>query len=179
MINSIDADYIKLRPANENDFSIIERWLNKAYIKKWYGESEEWMKEIRNESCEFDWLHHYIVMYEEKPIGFCQYYDCAQTPEGFEWDQEPKGTFAIDYLIGEESYLKKGLGSIIIQNLYRLIIEQEKVIQIIADPVPQNTDSIKLLERNGFVQDLTTGLYKLNPDFSTIIIENRKGEKRK
>lgn len=38
-------------------------------------------------------------MYEDTPIGFCQYYDCSQTPEGFEWDNEPQGTFAIDYTL--------------------------------------------------------------------------------
>lgn len=66
-----------------------------------------------------------------------------------------------DYLIGEESYLKKGVGSVIVQELCRLISKLEKPVQFVADPVPQNTDSIKLLERNEFTLDSTTGLYVL------------------
>lgn len=161
MNNIFKKNMISLRSSNKYDFPILEAWLNKEYIKKWYGEPEEWMREIRNDSGEFGWLNHYIVMYEDTPIGFCQYYDCAQTPEGFEWDNEPQGTFAIDYLIGEENYLKKGLGSVIVQELCRLISKLEEPVQFVADPVPQNTDSIKLLERNGFTLDSTTGLYKL------------------
>lgn len=162
MTNSIDRNLITLRQATKKDFPIIEVWLNKEYIKKWYGEPEEWLAEIRNDSGEFDWLNHYIVVYENIPIGFCQYYDCSKTPDGFEWDNEPPGTFAIDYLIGEERYLKKGLGSVIIQKLCQLISTREKALRFVADPVPENTDSIKLLGRNGFALDLTTGLYRLD-----------------
>ena len=156
----IDKNMISLRPTNKDDFPIIEVWLNKEYIKKWYGEPEEWLSEIRNDSGEFSWLNHYIVMYEDTPVGFCQYYDCSLTPEGFEWDNEPQGTFAIDYLIGEENLLKKGLGSVIVQRLCQLISSLENPVQFVADPVPENADSIKLLERNGFILDPTTGLYK-------------------
>ena len=157
----VNIDSVSLRAANKDDLPIIEIWLNKDYIKKWYGWPEEWLGEIRNDSGAFDWINHYIVMYQELPIGFCQYYDCSKTPEGFEWDNEPQGSFSIDYLIGEEAYLKKGLGSAIIQQLCSLISSIENPVQFIADPVPENADSIRLLERNGFTIDTKTGLYQL------------------
>lgn len=161
MADFIDKNIISLRLANENDLSIITTWLNKAYIKKWYGGPEAWLAEIRNDSGDFGWLNHYIVMHDATPVGFCQYYNCSQTPAGYEWDNEPQGTFAIDYLIGEERFLKKGLGTVIVQQLCKLITSLESVVQIVADPVPENIDSTKLLEKNGFILDLTTGLYKL------------------
>ena len=161
MNKPIDKNMISLRPAAKCDLPLIRIWLNKDYIKKWYGEPDEWLAEIRNDCGEFGWLNHYIVMFADTPIGFCLYYDCSKTPEGFEWEHEPRGTFAIDYLIGEEVYLKKGLGSVIVQKLCKLISSLEKPVQFIADPVPENTDSIKLLERNGFFLDAATGLYKL------------------
>lgn len=161
-MNSImDKNMISLRSAQKSDLSTIEAWLNKDYIKKWYGEAEEWLFEIRNDNGEFAWLNHYIVLYNAMPIGFCQYYDCSKTPQGFEWDNEPQGTFCIDYLIGEEAFLKKGLGSVIVQQLCHHICTLERPVQIIADPVPENVDSIRLLERNGFVLESATGLYKL------------------
>lgn len=161
MKNPIQKENISLRLATPHDFATIETWLNKEYIKQWYGDPEEWLTEIKNESGEFDWLNHYIVVYENTPIGFCQYYDCDKTPKGFEWDNEVLGTYAIDYLIGEEEYLKKGLGSVIIQKLKQLIIALEQPKQLIADPVPENVDSIQLLLKNGFALDSPTGLYKL------------------
>lgn len=161
MSRMINKHMISLRQANREDISILEVWLNKDYIKKWYGEPEEWLVEIRNDSGAFNWLKHYIVMYQNTPIGFCQYFDCSQTPKGFDWDNEMPGTFAIDYLIGEETFLKRGIGSVIIQELCQLISSREKPTQIVADPVPENIVSIKLLEKNGFMLDPTSGLYKL------------------
>ncbi|MBF4695256.1 GNAT family N-acetyltransferase [Fusibacter ferrireducens] len=164
MVKSVDKKKLSLRPVNKQDFSTIEVWLNKDYIKKWYGEPSEWMLEIRNDSGNFDWLNHYIVLYQDMPIGFCQYYDCSKTSAGFEWDSEPQGTFCIDYLIGQDAFLKKGLGSVIVQQLCRLVCTLEDPVQIIADPVPENIDSIKLLEKNGFTLDPITGLYKIKTE---------------
>ena len=150
-----------LRRANASDFPMLEVWLNKDYIKQWYGELEEWIEEIKNRDGKFDWLNHYIVEVDNKSIGFCQYFDCSKAPKGFEWDDEPPGTFAIDYLIGEENFLGKGFGTVIIQELIELILEIEDPIQIIADPVKENVKSIKLLEKNGFIFDDVTSLYRL------------------
>lgn len=161
MNNKINTEGVLLRQVINSDMPVIEKWLNKEHIKQWYGEPREWIDEINNISGEYDWQNHYIVEYENCPFGFCQYYDCSKTPKGFEWDNEPLGTFGIDYLIGEEAFLKKGLGSVLIQNLIKLIVQREDPIQIIADPVKDNIKSIKLLEKNGFVLDNATGLYKL------------------
>ena len=161
MNDAIIIKNIFIREFDNADMLFIKSWLNKDYIKKWYGEPREWLDEIENISGEYDWLNHFIVEYDGVPLGFCQYYDCSKTPKGFEWDNEPLGTFAIDYLIGEEEFLNKGLGSVIIQKLNELIILKENPKQIIADPVKENLISIKLLERNGFILDVVTGLYKL------------------
>ena len=152
---------VTLRESNSNDISIIEVWLNKDYIKKWYGDPKEWLDEIQNVSGDFGWLNHYIAEYEGIPFGFCQYYDCGKTPKGYEWDNEPPGTFGIDYMIGEEAFLGRGLGSIMIKKLIDLIISKENPTQIFADPAKENAASIKLMEKNGFTLDEATGLYKI------------------
>ena len=152
---------IALRPVTPEDFPTIEDWLHKAYIRKWYGDPQDWMAEIRNDSGTFGWLRHLMAIDGATPIGFCQYYDCAQTQPGFAWEHEPPGTFGIDYLIGEEAYLHKGLGNVLLQALIRRIGTRENAVRLIADPVPENMQSIRLLTRNGFALDPATGLYGL------------------
>ncbi|SHN70102.1 GNAT family N-acetyltransferase [Desulfovibrio litoralis] len=158
---AINKERVFILKVDNNEIPTIEVWLKKEHIKKWYGDPQEWLEEIKDISGEYGWLNHYIIQYENIPIGFCQYYDCSKTPKGFEWDNEPPGTFAIDYFIGEVQFLNKGLGSVIIQKLNDLIISKENPKQIIADPVKENLISIKLLEKNGFTLDELTGLYKI------------------
>ena len=62
---------------------------------------------------------------------------------------EKNHTYEIGYLIGEEEYLNRGIGKIIIRKL------EEKIIglgghEISADPSEENTVSIKVLLSNGF-----------------------------
>ena len=161
MNREMEKEKVYIRKVKKADTPIIEVWLNKEYIKKWYGKPDEWLEEINNVKGEYNWINHYVVEYKNVLIGFCQYFDCSRTSKGFEWDNESIGTFGIDYFIGEERYLNKGLASIIIQKLKELIITTESPKQIIADPVAENIVSIKLLEKNGFILDELTGLYKL------------------
>ncbi|MDT2687614.1 GNAT family N-acetyltransferase [Enterococcus gallinarum] len=149
---------LTLRPLT-NEIELVDRWLRKEYIKKWLGSAEDWLTEIRNETGEFDYIHHFIVLLDDKPIGFCQYYACEKTIKGYPWEHEPVGTFGIDYFIGEETYLKKGFGNRLIKSLVNHILSHEQAGRIIADPVPENQVSIAVLEKNGFKLDDGTGLY--------------------
>ncbi|NOG44389.1 MAG: hypothetical protein HND50_04120 [Calditrichaeota bacterium] len=31
---------------NKTDIPLLEKWFNKPHIKKWFGETEEWLTEI-------------------------------------------------------------------------------------------------------------------------------------
>ena len=58
-------------------------------------------------------------------------------------------TYEIGYLIGEEGYLNKGIGKIIIQLLEAKLIEIG-ARQMVADPCEKNIISVKALLSNGF-----------------------------
>jgi len=73
---------ISFRAMCNNDMLVIERWLNREHVRKWFGEPQTWLDEI---NAKHDWIHYYIVEYENTPIGFCQYYDCCKMPKGL-WE---------------------------------------------------------------------------------------------
>lgn len=150
---------LTLRPFTPEDMHIFKEWLNKAYIKDFFGEPEDWISEVMEHLASLDWIYYFIVEYDGNPIGFTQYYETDKAPEG-DWSQEPAGTVGIDYLIGEESYLAKGFGNTIVAAVVKTIKNQNKYSHIIADPNAYNLASIKVLEKNGF-KLISNGLYKL------------------
>ncbi|GIO41561.1 N-acetyltransferase [Paenibacillus apis] len=156
-----ELNNIYLRKMSSNDISLVKEWLNKAYIKKWFGDPQEWLNEIKNDDGRYSWIVHHIVEYNQVPIGFCQYYDIGKTGVGYAWDNEPCGTYGIDYLIGDEQLLGKGIGNKLIKELNKLVIDNEKPVQLIADPIKENIASIRVLVNNGYEFDKVTGLYKL------------------
>lgn len=143
-------ELLKIRAFEDDDLLLMKAWLNKGYVIKWYEDPGEWLAEIRGRFDEFSFIHHFIALYGDKPIGFCQYYACADAGESWYGDIPLAGSYSIDYLIGEEDYLAKGLGKAIIGLLVQEIFSLNDALRIIVLPDSQNTASCKSLLANGF-----------------------------
>lgn len=148
-------DKITLRDIEDNDIELLTNWLNKEYILKWYHDASDWLYEINERHNTFSWINHFIVMYNDIPIGFCQYYDCYDGKEFEDWYtvNEPNNTYSIDYLIGNEEYLGKGYGKSIIKALTEYIIIAENAYKIIVQPDDDNFASKAVLLSNGYLYD--------------------------
>jgi len=144
---------LKLKPVEDKDIELLERWLNKEYILKWYNDPAEWLQEIRERNGSFSFLHHFIVMKDDNPIGFCQYYDCFDAQE--EWYSVSRADefYSIDYLIGEEAFLGKGYGKQIVRLLMNEIYNSSPHSKIVVQPDNDNLPSCKALLANGFIYD--------------------------
>jgi putative acetyltransferase len=149
---------MRIREFTLEDLNIMGVWLAQDYIQKFWGDPQDWIKEI-SENISADWVKYFIVECNT-PIGFLQYYETDKAPQG-EWSNEPIGTVGIDYLIGNIEYLGKGYGSKIVRLLIDYIISKNHYDYIVADPIEENVSSIKVLENNGFKQN-TSGLFCLD-----------------
>lgn len=159
MQNNI-SDFM-LKPIEDKDISLIEQWLSKAYIRKWYHEPEEWIREIRERDGEFSFLKHFLVMDEGRPFAFCQYYDCFDAQEEWYTIDSPGRVYSIDYLIGEEEYLGKGFGKAIVKVLVDKIKSNPGAEEIVVQPEEENLPSCKSLLANGFIFDKEKEYYYL------------------
>jgi len=146
---------LQLRLLGDADVPLVELWLNKEHVKKFYevpalGISiDDWVFEIKERNGEFHWLTHFIAMWETRPIGFCQYYSCENSDE--DWGDFPViGSYGIDYFIGEEAFLGKGLGSGIIKLLVKEIFSLPGAKRVTADIDKDNVASGKALLASGF-----------------------------
>ncbi len=156
------SENLTLRPVSDKDLPLLRTWLNKDYILKWYEDIEAWLYEIENRNEEFSWIHHFIVMGEEAPIGFCQYYDCYDANAMEEWySVTQKGsTFSIDYLIGEENYLGMGYGKAIVRLVTEAVEQTAQSSTIIVQPESDNIPSNRALIANGYRFNEDKGYYE-------------------
>ncbi len=145
---------ISFRPFQDKDVALFTSWLHKDYIMKWYRDPGDWVTEINGRHDEYAWIHHFMVMDCETPIGFCQYYDCYDAKDLEDWYTVTKrGTYSIDYLIGNEEYLGKGYGKEIIRALTGHIKDTEDAREIVVQPDEDNDASTGVLLANGYVYD--------------------------
>ncbi len=146
---------LSFRSINEHDIEILTRWLNQDFILKWYHNPEEWLTEIKGRHDVYSWIHHFIVMDDNIPIGFCQYYDCCDANDMEDWYNVTKQNdiFSIDYLIGNDAYLGKGYGKAIVCALTDLIKNIEHARKIIVRPDELNLASKGVLLANRYSYD--------------------------
>ncbi|MEM1484687.1 GNAT family N-acetyltransferase [Oscillospiraceae bacterium PP1C4] len=150
---------LRLRLLNDEDVELFAKWVQKDHVAKWYEQPMDWIDEINKRHSEFNWLHHYIVAYDDKDIGFCQYYEYKQSGEEWHGDIEINGTYSIDYLIGDTEYLRKGFGKAIVKKLMEMIIAEPNAERIIVEPDPDNAASCNTLLSAGFKYDEANKLY--------------------
>ena len=156
----INENDIQLKPLMDEDVNLFIKWLNKKYIFKWLcpdgdEEKEAWLEEVNGRNNEYNYMKHFIEYYKDLKIGFCLYFDCYFQQE---YIQKHYGTnvgknsvYEIGYFIGEEEYLGKGIGKIIVKKLEEKILEIGGK-EIFADPGANNIVSQKTLLSNGFIK---------------------------
>ena len=150
---------MELRKMESSDLPQFEIWLSKPHVKLWYHEPQDWIMEIEDQDKTFSFIHHYMVICNNKPIGFCQYYACENSDE--KWDVDSDKAYSIDYMIGEENYLKKGHGKRIILELINMIKKHKDAKRIIVKPEKENVSSCKALLSCGFICEKDTYILEL------------------
>jgi Acetyltransferases, including N-acetylases of ribosomal proteins len=157
---------LKIRAFEDDDLQLLNKWLNKKYIKKWFEVPDictidDWLHEVKNRNGEFNWLSYFIVQSDDCPVGFCTYYKCVDAKEDWYDNISLDGVYSIDYLIGEEEYLGKGIGKKMIAKLVEMIFEHEDAKRIIVQPDKNNRASSSVLLSNGFIfEDNIYGITK-------------------
>ena len=142
---------LELKNFTNKDIKLFTEWLNKDYIKKWYTDTDDWLNEVSSDKFEF--IHHFIAADNNKPFGFCQYYDYSLGGENWHGAVDIKDTYSIDYLIGEKEYLGKGFGTKIIKLLTEKVFEETTASQIIVQPDKENATSRNTLVSAGYTFD--------------------------
>lgn len=150
---------LNLRIFQDSDLEYMKDWLYQDYVAKWYEHPLSWMNEIAHRKDVYSWIHHFIVVYQGLPIGFCQYYEYRQSGEDWHGNVELEGTYSIDYLLGDRNYLGKGYGTDMVYLLINEISKQDRAIRIIVKPEEENKASCNTLLSAGFTYETENDLY--------------------
>lgn len=151
---------ITLRDVSDGDLSLIGKWLVTPHVARWFENPDEWLGEIRGRNGEYSWIRHYIVVFDGKPVGFCQYYEYRLGGESWYGgaDAGADSVYSIDYLIGEAECLRHGLGRATVRALTAEIARHSRARRIVVNPDGANAASRALLRSCGFSDDPESGV---------------------
>lgn len=172
----VDRNLITFKMADSGDKKRIKTWLGEDHVKEYWDKT----KEVEANFCHFiegnkDRFDYWVVLYDDKPIGLIRVCD-AKNPDpktGETVDYlavwlEPEGeTWIIDLIIGEKSFLGKGLSDLIIHQFGQT--QKPYVTAFLVDPEVKNEKALHIYEKAGFTRVSTfiqgQGFFKGKPHY--------------
>ena len=126
---------------NQNEYKQLHKWCQNEFVYEWFEQRKLSYDEIVNKyknKLKENKQELLIIKCNNKDIGLVQIYKYDDT------------TYEYDLFIGEEEYLNKGIGTIIVNKVNNYIYNKYKVNSIILRPFKRNIRAIKCYEKCGF-----------------------------
>ena len=148
-----DEHRFALRPMTGGDLAAVTGWVNKPHVARWWDEhrSAEQVRAhytpgIRGE----DAVRYWVCEVNGRSVGFCQDYRIADHP-GFALLCGRPDAIGFDYLIGEESFTARGLGTKLLWVYLRDIVVPAYAwaTELFAAPDHRNARSLRVLDKLG------------------------------
>lgn len=151
---------ITFTPLTEPHFPLLLKWLQRPHVKAWWDNNIQWTsalvyekyitytKNYKLENGIAKPIYAYIVCTDNVSIGYIQIYNAYDFVRSEALENLPAQLGALDIFIGEEHYLKQGLGSKIITQFLKEY--SNSYTHIFVDPQKNNTAAIRTYEKLGF-----------------------------
>jgi aminoglycoside 6'-N-acetyltransferase len=144
-----------LRPMSEGDLPVVEAWLRLPHVARWWTPDTTAAQEIARYRTRISQEPRpatimLMVTQDGQSIGWCQWYRWADYPAEAAAIDARADEAGIDYAIGDQAHIGRGVGTQLIAALVAEVRRQHPGAGILADPDAANTASRRVLEKNGF-----------------------------
>jgi aminoglycoside 6'-N-acetyltransferase len=147
---------ICLRSLEEQDADLLVKWLSDPTVLQYYeGRDRAHDKKLvqkhfyenRDETTQC------IIRYQSHDIGYLQFYLIDEEEiEKYGYVDFNGKIFGMDQFIGEPSFWNQGIGTQLINETVRYLIDQKEAKKIVMDPQAWNTRALKVYEKCGFTK---------------------------
>jgi aminoglycoside 6'-N-acetyltransferase len=154
-VEASDRDGIVFRPLSEQDLPLLQVWLSRPHVAKWWRQplDLEGVRSMFRPAIEGRKpTHVYVIEREGRPAGWIQWYRWSDFSEHAARLGAEPNTAGIDLAIGEPGLLGQGIGPRAIATfLQRWVFVDPTITACVVDPDERNLRSIRALEKAGFV----------------------------
>lgn len=147
---------ITVRLLTEADAPLLVKWLSDPKVLEYYEGRD------RPQNLEMVMRHYFdrtqeitqsIVQYEDRDIGYIQYYPIDEDErKEFGYEDFTGSVYGMDQFIGEVDCWNKGIGTRLIASMVNHLRTAENAEKIVMDPQTWNERALRVYEKCGFVK---------------------------
>jgi aminoglycoside 6'-N-acetyltransferase len=147
---------IELRPMTGEDLPLIEGWLRRPHVARWWladETAEVTLGEYADRMAGRGDLNTTMLIVVEPgrgPVGWAQWYRWEDYPEEAAEMGTAPGEIGLDYAIGDPTAIGRGLGTEMIAALVHEVRRLHPGCGVVVEPEAANLASCRVLEHNGF-----------------------------
>ena len=145
---------VGFRPLRQADLRLMFEWLRREHVRRWWDDHETYDDVVEHYLPSLEGRKPtdlYLILLDERPVGFIQTYLVADHPEYAELVGVGAGVSGVDLFIADEELTGKGLGPEVLRQFVNdVVFAEPATIVCIADPDLRNTASIRAFEKAGF-----------------------------
>jgi aminoglycoside 6'-N-acetyltransferase len=141
------------RAMREADLELVDGWLREPHVARWHlvgSTIDHELDKLQGAIVGQQPTHALLVIERGRPIGWCQWYLCADYPDHAAAVGAGPEDIGLDYAIGDPARVGKGVGTTLIAELVVNLWKRHPRAGLIADPEADNLASRRVLEKNGF-----------------------------
>lgn len=91
-----------------------------------------------------------IVEYQEKPIGYIQFYPVTEEERDKYGYPSTESVYGMDQFIGEPEYWDRGIGTLLVRAMTEHLLHSKRADRVAMDPEVWNRRAIRCYEKAGF-----------------------------
>ena len=134
------------------DYKQIHKWCSKQFVYEWFEQRILSLDEIINKyknKLNDGKQDLFIIKCNNKDIGLFQIYR-FENDVNYEELNQYNNIYEYDLFIGDEEYLSKGIGSIVVKMINEMIYNKYQADAIILRPFEKNVRAVKCYEKCDF-----------------------------
>ncbi len=161
----------------KEDYLLLHKWCSNKNVYEWFEQRLLSLEEIINKykkKLNEKKQQLFIIQLNGKDIGYTQIYKFEKDID-FKELNNYRCLYEFDTFIGEEEYLSKGYGTIIIKEITKLIYSNYEADAIILRPFKRNVRAVKCYKKSGYIIiNEYEGKDSLNNKETILILLNEK-----
>jgi RimJ/RimL family protein N-acetyltransferase len=152
----MNASRFRFSPLVEADLTLLYEWLQRPHLQGWWENNlppslaevrAKYLPRIGNQG-----VRCFLAYLNDAAVGYIQSYVAMTAGKGWWPDENDAGVVGIDQFLADPAQLGRGIGTAMVSQFVNRLFADSRVTRIQADPHPDNTRSIRCLEKAGFVR---------------------------
>jgi len=145
---------IAFRRMNADDLGLLYEWLQRDHVRRWWSKRETYEEVVEHYLPASEGRKPtdlYLILVDERPVGFIQTYHISDHPEYRELVDVEEGVAGVDLFLAEGALTGRGLGSrVLAEFVGEVVFAAPLTTACVADPDTENRASIRAFEKAGF-----------------------------